>query len=154
MENDYLDYLVIELEETIGTSPHSREAIKDILQKAADFGKNKEESVNEELEEAAEKWSNNEEDTSGCDYTIVVVAKRAFKAGADWQRQNMVEALRTEYEKGRYDMREEMMKNSTDGYIRRNRYTKTNVLHLDVTCDAVQGFKNDDKLKVVFIKKE
>lgn len=32
-----LDYLVISLEETIGTSPHSREVIKEHLQKAAEW---------------------------------------------------------------------------------------------------------------------
>ena len=50
--------------------------------------------------------------------------------------------------------KEQMMKNSTDAYIHRNRYTKTNVLHLDVTCDAVQGFKDNDKLKAIFIKED
>ncbi len=34
-----LDYLTIKLEETIGTSPHSREAIKEYLQKAAEWQK-------------------------------------------------------------------------------------------------------------------
>ena len=50
--------------------------------------------------------------------------------------------------------KEQMMKNSTDAYICRNRYTKTNVLHLDVTCDTVQGFKDNDKLKAIFIKED
>ena len=129
LEDEFLDNLVIELEETIGTSPHSREAIKDILQKAADFGKEKEdeERLNGELMKAH---------------------LNGVAAGDTITK----ETLRTEYEKGRYDMREEMLENSTDGYIRRNRYTKTNVLHLDVTCDAVQGFKDNDKLKAIFIK--
>ena len=38
-------------------------------------------------------------------------------------------------------------------YIRRNRYTKKNVLNgFDVTCDAVQKFKNGDKVKIIIVK--
>lgn len=47
-----LDFLAIKLEETIGTSPHSREVIKEHLQKAAEWGRNhfedKSEMVSEE----------------------------------------------------------------------------------------------------------
>lgn len=53
--NEDLDFLVISLEETIGTSPHSREVIKEYLQKAAEWGRNhfedKSEMVSEDLEE-------------------------------------------------------------------------------------------------------
>lgn len=35
-----LDFLVISLEETIGTSPHSREVVREYLQKAAEWGRN------------------------------------------------------------------------------------------------------------------
>lgn len=38
-ESEDLDFLVISLEETIGTSPHSREVIKEYLQKAAEWGR-------------------------------------------------------------------------------------------------------------------
>ena len=43
---------------------------------------------------------------------------------------------------------------SVDGvYIRRNRYTKQNVLNgLSVTYEALQSFKDGDRIKVVFIK--
>jgi len=139
LEKDYLDYLVIELEETIGTSPHSREAIKDILQKAADFGKDKKEPVNEDLEkEVKECWDYvfalgwDENSLMTMNHKEFVAFARHF---AEWQK-------------------EQMMKNSTDAYIHRNRYTKTNVLHLDVTCDAVQVFKDNDKLKVIFVKED
>ena len=61
----------------------------------------------------------------------------AFKDGAKWQA-------------------EQMMANAVDGaFIRRNRYTKKNVLNgLDMTCDAIQGFKDKDKIKVLFIKND
>ena len=49
----------------------------------------------------------------------------------------------------------QMMKNAVEGYIRRNRYTKTNVLHgLDVTCEAIQKFKDDDKVKIIILKEK
>ena len=42
---------------------------------------------------------------------------------------------------------------SAEAYIRRNRYTKQNVLNgLSVTCDAVQTFKDGDKINVLFVK--
>ena len=38
-------------------------------------------------------------------------------------------------------------------YIRRNRYTKKNVLNgFDVTCDAVQKFKEGDRVKIIIVK--
>jgi len=52
--------------------------------------------------------------------------------------------------------KEQMMANAVDGaFIRRNRYTKKNVLNgLDTTCDAIQRFKDKDKIKVLFIKED
>lgn len=42
---------------------------------------------------------------------------------------------------------------SVVAYIHRNRYTKQNVLNgLSVTCDAVQTFKDGDKINVLFVK--
>lgn len=60
-----------------------------------------------------------------------------FKAGAQWQK-------------------EQMMTYAVDGaFIRRNRYTKTNVLNgLDITCDEIQSFKDKDKIKVLFVKED
>ena len=43
-----LDFLVISLEETIGTSPHSREAIKEHLQIAAEWQKKKDQATIEQ----------------------------------------------------------------------------------------------------------
>lgn len=43
---------------------------------------------------------------------------------------------------------------SFDGaYILRNRYTKQNVLNgFSVTCEALQSFKDGDRIKVLFLK--
>ena len=45
----FIDYCVIDLEETIGTSPHSRDAIKKILKKVALVS-------NDSTIENSEKW--------------------------------------------------------------------------------------------------
>ena len=51
--------------------------------------------------------------------------------------------------------RENMMKGAAEGYIRRNKYTKKNVLNgFDVTCDAIQKFNGGDKVKVIVIKED
>lgn len=51
--------------------------------------------------------------------------------------------------------KEYMMKNAIEAYIRRNKYTKKNVLNgFDVTCDAIQKFNGGDKVKVIVIKEE
>ena len=51
--------------------------------------------------------------------------------------------------------KEQMMKDATEAYIRRNKYTKKKVLNgFDVTCDAVQKFNGGDKVKVIVIKED
>lgn len=51
--------------------------------------------------------------------------------------------------------KEQMMKDATEAYIRRNRYTKQNVLNgFSVTCDAIQKFNDGDKVKVIVIKED
>ena len=59
----------------------------------------------------------------------------AFKAGAQCQK-------------------EQMLKSAIDGcWIKRNKYTKENVLNgFSVTCEAIQKFKDGDKVKVIIVK--
>ncbi len=95
-----------------------------------------EEPVSEELDKAAESWIDDDNNTHGADYIGVTVAENAFKAGANWQK-------------------EQLMKGAEECYIRRNRYTKKNVLNgFDVTCDAIQRLKGGDKVKVIVIKED
>ena len=44
--------------------------------------------------------------------------RNQFEAGAEWQKQQMKEALQTEYEKGRFDMQQEMMKDAVEGTVK------------------------------------
>ena len=41
-----------------------------------------------------------------------------FQKGADWRENHMKELFRTEYEKGRFDMREELLKDTADATIK------------------------------------
>ena len=51
--------------------------------------------------------------------------------------------------------KQQLMKGAEECYIRRNRYTKKNVLNgFDVTCDAIQRLKGGDKVKVIVIKED
>lgn len=58
------------------------------------------------------------------------------------------------YQQGFHDAKEQMMKGAIEGpFIRRNRYTKKNVLNnFDLTHDVLQNFKDGDKVKVIIIK--
>ena len=68
-------------------------------------------------------------------------------------RNGIIDLLRQSFDLGMEHKEKELMKNAVDGpYIRRNRYTKKNVLNgLDLTCDELQGFKDGQKLKVIFV---
>ena len=60
-------------------------------------------------------------------------------------------------EYGMKKMKKQMMKDSIEGRITRNNYTKRNVLHLCgnlISFDGVQQFKNGDKVKVIIMKEE
>lgn len=50
--------------------------------------------------------------------------------------------------------KEQLMKSAINGcYIKRNKYTKENVLNgFSVTCEAIQKFKDGDKVKVIIVK--
>ena len=106
-----------------------------------EWGKNHHGHVSNELEEAASDYDSRHcalyaEDDEGDIVEITEVREIAFINGALWQKQ-------------------QMMKDAVDGHIRRNKYTKKNVLNgLDVVCEAVQKFKDGDKLKIIFVKEE
>ena len=75
-----------------------------VLKQILDYiDKVQKEPVSEELEEAANAYISNENN-------YYHSRTDTFKAGAMWQKQQMKEALRTEYEKGRHDALEEMRK--------------------------------------------
>lgn len=59
-------------------------------------------------------------------------AALAWVRACEWQKQQMKETLQTEYEKGRFDMREEMMKDAIDAIFIQDYAYKTPVLYGDL----------------------
>lgn len=68
------------------------------------------EMVSEDLEEEAKKFYTEIECYPPSLQQYSNHIEKAFKAGAKWQKQQIKETLQTEYEKGRFDMKEEFMK--------------------------------------------
>jgi len=79
-----------------------------------------EEHASEDLEEAARKWEdkvyieNGWQDECGTPHAPFSEIGNAFMAGAEWQKQQMKEALQTEYEKGRFDMMDEIERGTVE----------------------------------------
>lgn len=79
----------------------------------------------------------------------------AIAALANTQR--MTEALRTEYEKGRYDMREEMTKEAIDGIVEWSLdsdgcYLQAGSLRLKYEKSPYGNPREGDKVKLLIIK--
>lgn len=122
--SDYLDFLVISLEETIGTSPHSREVIKEHLQKAAEWGRNhiedKSEMVSEDLDIAAtsiiKRLGGMEKDDCVSEHELKI-----FKAAIDWQKKKDQEVIELAEDHamlaGMNRVKEEMMKDAVELHI-------------------------------------
>lgn len=126
--------------------------------------KAQQEPVSEDLEEEVEKMWAQETKCRDTDYTIAELTKQDYedcaRYFANWQKKQDIKLLfnakQDGYRLGLATMKQQMIDNAVDGaFIRRNRYTKKNVLNgLDMTCDAIQGFKDKDKIKVLFIKED
>lgn len=153
-----LDFLVISLEETIGTSPHSREVIKEHLQKAAEWGRNhfedKSEMVSEDLKEAALKYCWEHPFCDG--YTAY-----SFKAGAEWQKKKDQSTIELAEDHamlaGMNKMKEEMMENAVEGTV------KYEIGSAEIPqCDRryqvlsdptpIANAKLGDKVKIIIVK--
>lgn len=84
--------------------------------------------------------------------------KEYYKRGKADAMKEMKESLQTEYEKGRFDMREEMMKDAMEGCVTlivasdpssRNLYIPTSQLYKEL-----QKYKNGDKVKIIIVKED
>ena len=67
-----------------------------------------------------------------------------FCRGANWRENQMKESLQTEYEKGLFDMQQEMMKGAVEGEY------WIGEIHLDTPI--IQGYNDGDRIKFVPIK--
>ena len=87
--------------------------------------------------------------------------RNQFEAGAEWQKQQMKEALQTEYEKGRFDMQQEMMKDAVEGQIYRE-YIGDDGISIAFGLEAYLNEHNPkhnklhdgDKVKIIIVKEE
>lgn len=77
-----------------------------------------------------------------------------FVKGAEWQKQQMKEALQTEYEKGRFDMREEMMKDAAEAFVNTYENTDDSNYVEFVTEQSPYKFKETEKCKLIIVKEE
>ena len=83
--------------------------------------------------------------------------KDLAKHFVEWQKERDKQWLSEEHKhifaKGRDSMKQQIMDNAVDGaYIKRNKYTKTNVLNgFNRTCEEIQKFRDGDKVKIIII---
>ena len=145
-------------------SINSKQALEDII---VFIDTLPEEPTSEDLEEASEEYAftNWESDDyhEGAEEDIpfdpIGHTKKCFIAGAEWQKQQIKEALQTEYEKGRFDMREEMIKDAVDGevaYQIGNSVLAPTDIRYKVVSDRVYipNVKLGDKVKIIICKTE
>ena len=121
-----------------------------------------EEPVSEELEEASEKYA--------CRFTSSKYGhdkiKATFKDGANWQKeQEMQDRLKSDntvfqkfYEKGKADMKEQMMKDAVDADAVFDYYDNQDRLYVSILATDVlakkYGLKDGDKPKIIIVKEE
>lgn len=74
------------------------------------------------------------------------------KKGAKWYENKMKETLQTEYEKGRFDMREEMMKDAVDAEVMYPASSST--LQIRYKLPKNTKLKYGDRVKIIIIKPE
>lgn len=79
-----------------------------------------------------------------------------FQKGADWRENQMKEALQTEYEKGRFDIQQEMMKDAVKDCSVIFLSDNKNWLQIPGAnlVKALESFKQGDKVKIIIIKEE
>jgi hypothetical protein len=127
----------------IDSLPEEEPIVKEITRKDVNTD-DIEEPASDDLEEYAKKLTKE----AGLDkHNLIWMCKK----GAEWQKKQMKEALQTEYEKGLFDMQQEMMKDAVDATI------------LDVDAQTIEfglwpekllDIKEGDKVKIIIIKEE
>ena len=144
-----------------------------------------EEPVSEDLEEAGRNYADNEE--YGDDVYLAIKAAfkagakwqskkeqdiietaedHAFLAGANWQKeQEMQDRLKSDntvfqkiYEKGKADMKEQMLKDAVDADAIFDYYDNQNRLYVSILATDVltekYGIKDKDKIKIIIVKED
>lgn len=79
------------------------------------------------------------------------ISIRSRLAGAETFKEEMKETLQTEYEKGRFDMGEEMMKDAVDATILD---VDAQTIEFSLWPEKLLDIKGGDKVKIIITKKE
>lgn len=115
-----------------------------------------EEPANEDLEEEIERCWKEMFPIGWSDSTLLTLTYEQHKAFArhfaEWQKNKMKEALQTEYEKGRFDMREEMMKDAVEAEVMYPASSST--LQIRYKLPKNTKLKYGDKVKIIICKTE
>lgn len=106
----------------------------------------KDEDLEEEIDRF-EDWLNN---FNQSDYPTSYTVRDIARHFAEWQKQQMKETLQTEYEKGLYDMREEMMKDAVDAEVMYPASSST--LQIRYKLPKNTELKYGDRVKIIIIK--
>lgn len=136
--------------------------VRDIARHFAEWQREKDIKLEkiDDLEEFAQKWAYSnyhkelDEVNCGCLYSGV-------KKGAEWQKQKDLEdSLKSNmtmpnkfYEKGRLDMRQQMMKDAVEGRVQCG-YGDGNKLSIKAMLPQDSDLKYADKVKVLILKTE
>lgn len=178
-----LIYLIDSMKEEPVSRQPVEEAVADVEEKAKAFteahkGKSSEEvlaemrgeePLSDELDSAALEYANGELIKAGvtdenCPREMAVAQAilmvNGFKAGSGWQREKdehlIWQLSAANYEKGKQEAREQMLKEAVDGYIMGNSYYRHKDVGLcklsDEEYDRIGDF--GDNVKVVIIKEE
>lgn len=113
------------------------------------------------MEEATDKYALRDSQAYKGVHSTYSDDKIAFKAGAKWHESKMKEALQTEYEKGRFDMREEMMKDAVEGVVHHFPHDELAAVHYNDPKGipmsiyvSSKGLSAGDKVKILIVKIE
>jgi hypothetical protein len=103
-----------------------------------------------DCKDAYNEWKSSQDNPS---------AALAWVRACEWQKHQMKETLQTEYEKGRFDMREEMMKDAVEGevvYKIGSSIIAPTDIRYKVMSDRVYipNVKLGDKVKIIIVKEE
>ena len=85
----------------------------------------------------------------------------AYKAGAEEYKQHMKEAFQTEYEKGRFDMQQEMMKDAVEGVVHHFPHDELAAVHYNDPKGtpmsiyvSSKGLSAGDRVKIIIVKEK
>ncbi len=124
-----------------------------------------EEKPSEDLEEAADKYSNENEymDVGFCVEPIYIGHKteKAFIAGAEWQKEQMMKEWLQDRDgcfwdgvnEGKKAMRDQMIEDAVDGEVWESVHgLRDIVLQTEPFQKVMKGLKEGDKVKIIIVK--